>query len=861
MASAGLGAIEDFPFLDPPDPRQIRDGLTLLHELAALDSNAASGDRTLTALGRRLAQLPVDPRLARMVLEADALGCAEEVIVIVAGLSIQDPRERPADRRQAADELHARFVDDPASDFLAYGNLWRYLGELQEELGSNQFRRRCREELIHFMRVREWQDLVGQLRRAAKGAGVQLNSEPAEPPQVHRALLSGLLSHVGLRDVKRREYAGARGARFALFPGSALARKQPEWVMVSELVETTRLWGRTAARIDAKWIEPLAEHLVKRSYAAPHWERRRAAVVATERVTLYGLPIVAGRTVAYGTIDPELARRELIQRGLVEGDWNTRHAFVEENARLLAEVEALEQRARRRDIRVDDQALFAFYDARIPDTVVSGADFDAWWKKRRRRSPDLLTFTLELLVNPEVADSLDADAWPTSWRQGELELALSYRFDPGHSEDGVTVHVPLAQLPALRADGFEWLVPALRPELVTALLRSLSKDVRRRLVPLPDLVSELMRGLRPESGKLTDALARETERRRGVRLDSSAWDLAPLPRHLKMTFRVESETGALLATGEDLEALREQLRPRLRAQLAAATRGIERAGLTAWTFGALPREVELPGAGAAVRGYPALVDERDSVAIRVLDSPAAQAEAMRAGTRRLLLLSSPSPFRHVQASLPNTAALTLATAPHGSMRAALDDAALAAADVLLGAGGGPVWDEPSFVRLRDYAAGNLAEATVKVVAWLVRILAAARQVERRLEVLNAPGLVPVRADVERQLRRLVHAGFVTHTGVQRLPDVHRYLGAAAARLDRLPTGLAGDLDRLRAIHELEAELEHRVAAASGPLSSDAREVVWMLEELRVAQFAPQLGARGTSSSKRIRKALAGLPVV
>ena len=420
MAAASLGDIADFPFLDPPDRRQVRDGVRLLQELAALDER-----ERLTPLGRRLAQLPVDPRLARMVLEADRRGCAEEVIVIVAALSIQDPRERPADKREQADQLHARFKDE-SSDFIAYVNLWRYLREQQLALSGNQFRKRCHAEFLHHLRVREWQDLVAQLRQAAKGMKLTLNRQPAEPESIHVALLAGLLSQLGLKDPAKREYQGARGARFAIFPGSALARKQPSWVMVAELVETSRLWGRTAARIDPRWVEPLAGHLIKRSYDEPHWERKRASVVAIERATLYGLPIVAGRKVAYGRIDPELSRSLFIRRALVEGDWDTRHAFFAANRELLDEVEELESRARRRDIRVDDQALYDFYDARIPAEVVSGGHFDRWWREERQREPERLTFTRADVVTDD-SDALDRRALPAGVAPGRDDDAAQLR--------------------------------------------------------------------------------------------------------------------------------------------------------------------------------------------------------------------------------------------------------------------------------------------------------------------------------------------------------------------------------------------------------------------------------------------------
>ncbi|HWT22255.1 MAG TPA: ATP-dependent RNA helicase HrpA, partial [Solirubrobacteraceae bacterium] len=524
MAAIGLGDVEDFPFMDPPDRRQVRDGVNLLQELGALDPGKDRG-RRLTPLGRRLAQIPLDPRFARMVLEAGRLGCADEVIVIAAGLSIQDPRERPQDRRATADQLHARFKDE-RSDFLAYLALWRYLREQQRELSNNQFRKKVRAEFLHYLRIREWQDLVGQLRHAAKDVGMTINKAPAEPDDVHVALLSGLLSHLGLRDAQRREYQGARGARFAIFPGSALARKQPAWVMVAELVETSRLWGRTAAQIQPRWVEPLAGHLLRRTYEEPRWDPKRGAVVATERVTLYGLPIVAGRTVAYGRIDPAASRELFIRRALVEGEWETRHDFFHANRRAVEEVEALEDRARRRDILVPDQVLFDFFDARIPADVVSGTHFDRWWRDERRRDPERLSYTRELLVNPEAASSLDPRARPRAWRQGDLTLPLSYRFEPGTEHDGVTVHVPLTALGALRPDGFEWLVPGFRVELVTALIRSLPKELRRRLVPAPDVAAQAVERMEPRREPLLDALSAELERSRGVRIPRDAWDLA-----------------------------------------------------------------------------------------------------------------------------------------------------------------------------------------------------------------------------------------------------------------------------------------------------------------------------------------------
>lgn len=852
MAAIGLGPIEDFPFLDPPDRRQIRDGINLLTELGALD-----GDR-LTPLGRRLAQLPVDPRLGRMILEAGPLGCADEVIVIAAALSIQDPRERPVDKQAQADQLHARFRDEH-SDFTAILNLWRYLGERQRELSGNQFRRLCRDEYLHFLRVREWQDLVGQLRAAARGVGVTINRTPAEPEEVHVALLSGLLSHVGMRDERRpREYVGARNTRFALWPGSGIARRPPSWVMVAELVETSRLFGRTAARIDPRWVEPLAGHLLKRSYSEPRWDRRRAAVVATERVTLYGLPVVAGRTVAYGRIDPELSRELFIRRALVEGEWDARHRFLAENRALVEEVERMEERARRRDLLVDDQVLVDFFDARIPQDVVSGRHFDHWWRDACRRDPTLLTYPRELLIRPEAAATLDDAGRPTVWRQGELELRLSYRFDPGSAHDGVTVHIPLRVLGEVRDQGFDWLVPAFRVELVTELLRSLPKDARRRLVPIPDVAAQVVERLKPRRGRIVRQIATLLGELRGVQVAPEDFDASGLPAHLRMTFRVEDGDGRVLAEGQDLEAVRAQLRPRLQAELGAASRGLERTGLRAWEIGTLPREVTLPGTGGAVRAYPALVDEGQTVGVRVLDSPQAQAAAMWAGTRRLLLLTIPSPAKWVTGRLSPAARLTLATAPYDGVGAVIEDATAAAVDELLAAAGGPAWDEAGFAALRDRVAGDLAETTLRVMEDVVAVLDARREAQRALD--EAPPATPQesRLDVARQLGRLVYPGFVARTGARRLPDVARYLAAAARRIERLPSQPGVDLDRMRVVHELEAL--HRakldgLPAGAAP-SPALREIPWLLEELRVASFAQGVGVKGGVSAKRVRRAIA-----
>ncbi len=855
MAALRLGPIEDFPFLDAPDARQIRDGLALLHELGALRAEDTDAPVRLTTIGDRLARLPVDPRLARMIIEADRLGCTEDVIVIAAALSIQDPRERPAERRAAAEAQHRRFAEG-GSDFLAWLALWRHLREQQRTLSSGAFRRRCREEFLHYLRVREWQDLVEQLREAARAAGLTLHRGPAAPEQIHRAVLSGLLSHVGRRTADGRAYDGARGLRFTPARDSALAAAPPSWAMVAELVHTTRLWGREGAAIQPRWAIALGEHLLVREYGEPAWDRAAAAVTAAERVSLYGLTLSDGRRVPYERVDRARARRLFVRHALVRGEWAARHAFLDDNRRLSGEVRALEDRARRRDILVDEDTLLRFYDGRVPAEVASGPQFDRWWSEARRSEPRRLHFPPELLVRPGASAPSERER-PGTWVQDDLELALSYRFEPGHEDDGVTVHVPLGRLNALSPEPFEWLVPGLRAELVTALLRALPKELRRTLVPVPELVAELLAQLPPGREPLLPALGREIERLRGVRIPPDAWDPDRLPAHLRVTFAVEDDHGAVLARGADLAELRRGLAPALRERLAAAATDLRRHGLRSWDLAILPRRISLPGSGGSVLGYPALVDEGDAVGVAVLDSPDGQRAAMRLGTRRLLALTVPSPRRALIDGLDGGARLALAGAPHANIDAVLDDVVAAALDALVEEAGGPAWDAPSFARLQNFAAAGLPDGAAGVLAALLRILHVRGELQLQMQTLVAPALQPARLDVATQLGGLVFAGFLTATGARRLDDVERYLRAAQRRLARLPAAVAHDRDRMESVHELERRYR-RLRDASGSaeaLSESVRELPWLLQELRVHCFAEGLARGAPVSTRRVRRAL------
>ncbi|MER6249471.1 ATP-dependent RNA helicase HrpA [Streptomyces griseorubiginosus] len=868
MTAAGLGDIEKFPFIDPPDHRNIRDGVQLLQELGALDPSEKDVRKRLTQTGRKLAQLPVDPRLARMVLEADKNGCVREVMVIAAALSIQDPRERPADKQTQADQQHARFKDE-TSDFLAYLNLWRYVREQQKERGSSSFRRMCKQEYLNFLRIREWQDIYTQLRTVAKQMGIHLNEEDAADQSVHVSLLAGLLSHIGMKDVKdgnKNEYLGARNAKFAIFPGSSLFKKQPRFVMSAELVETSRLWARVNARIEPEWVEPLAEHLLKRTYSEPHWEKDQAAVMAYEKVTLYGVPIVAQRKVNYGRIDPESSRELFIRNALVEGDWRTHHKFFADNRRLLSEVEELEHRARRRDIVVDDDTLFDFYDQRVPEHVVSGAHFDSWWKRKRHEEPEFLDFEREMLIR-ESAEAVTKADYPDSWRQGPLKFRVTYQFEPGADADGVTVHIPLQVLNQVKDEGFDWQIPGLREELVTELIRSLPKPIRRNYVPAPNFAKRFLDTAVPLQEPLTVTMARELKRMVGVPFDAEDFDQSRIPDHLRITFRIVDERRRKLAEAKDLEALRLQLKPKARqalSQAAAATasreggESLERKGLTAWTIGSLTRVFETRRAGQPVKAYPALVDDGDTVSVRLFDTEAEQAEAMWKGTRRLIVRNIPvNPAKFASEKLTNPQKLALSANPHGSIQALFDDCATAAADKLIGDFGGPAWDEESYRKLYDKVRSEIVDTTARTVGQVQQVLAAWQACERRLKAVRSPALLANLADVRKQLDALVKPGFVTETGLRRLPDLMRYLVAADRRLQQMPTNAQRDTTRMEKVHEMQDEYAWLLEQLpqGRPVPQQVLDVRWMIEELRVSYFAHALGTAYPISDKRIVKTI------
>ena len=859
MTALGLDDIEAFPFVDAPDKRHIQDGIKLLEELGAFEMvrTKAGEKRQLTAVGRQLAQLPVDPRLAKMLLSAVSQGALYEVMIIVAALSIQDPRERPQEKQQASDEKHRRFADKK-SDFLAFLNLWRYLQEQQKELSKNQFRRQCQKDFLNYLRIREWQDIYHQIRLTVREMGLPINSEKAEYQQIHTALLSGLLSHIGLKEAEKQQYLGARNAHFAIFPNSVLFKKQPKWVMAAELVETSKLWGRMVAEIEPEWIEPLAEHLIKKSYSEPRWSKSRGAVIADEKVTLYGVPIVAARPVNYGSIDPTVSREIFIQSALVEGDWNTKHKFFKENQRLVREVEELEHKSRRRDILVDDRTLFEFYDQRIGTEVVSQKHFDTWWKKAQQKDPELLNFERSFLINDD-AEQVSKLDFPNFWHQGNLKLKLTYQFEPGTDADGVTVHIPLPLLNQVEMTGFDWQIPGLREELVIALIKSLPKSYRRNFVPAPNYAQAFLSRAVPLEKPLLDTLIYELRRMTGVTVESEHWNWEQIPSHLKMTFRVVDENGKKIAESMNLDELKFNLKDRVQESISAvADDGIEQSGLHIWSFADLPQCYEQKQRGFSVKAFPAIVDEKYAVGIKLFETEFEQAVAMQQGLRRLLLLNVPSPIKYLHEKLPNKAKLGLYFTPFGRVLDLIDDCIACAVDKLIADFGGFVWDEAGFEKLRDFVRENLNEVTVDIAQKVEQILSLNHALNQRLKGKMDFTMAFAFSDIKAQLAGLIYPGFVQKSGYDRLPDLQRYLQAVDKRIDKLAQDVNRDRAAMLRVEQVQQAYQQLLAKLpkSKPISDEIAEIRYMIEELRVSLFAQQLGTKYQVSDKRILNVIA-----
>ncbi len=851
MAALGLGDPLQFPFIDAPQPSAVRDGIRLLEELDAVNPRHEGTRLWLTPLGAQLAELGIDLRLARMLLAAEDHGCVRELLVIASGLAIQDPRIRPSaaegsDARQTAEALHARFAGDD-SDFMSYLRLWDYIARRRAELSGNGFRRMCRDELLHWLRIREWQDLHAQLSREARRMGLSVNDNQAPPEAVHQAVLAGLLTHVGVFDARRGDYRGTRSGRFTVASGSALAERRPRWLMAAEMVETERVLARVCAPIDPGWLEAAASHLLRWEYSAPWWDRRQGAALCSERASLYGLGVIDERTIQLQRIDPGLARHLLIRHGIVEGDSDRDFAFAQHNRASLAEVAALQTRLRRDDLLIGEEELIARYEAVIADSVVSERHLERWL--RDGDDPSLLCFGPAELTAGEVPDDHGV-THPVLWPLGDRRLAISYRFEPGAVDDGITIEIPLSLVGQLDASRFEWLVPGYRRALVEALLRSLPKSVRRRVVPVADTAGTVLAALDPADGEpLEVKLAEAVARIAGTEVSPAMFDRSTLPPWLRPHYRVMDHNNPL-AEDDDLVVLQGWFAQQARELLSSAAGELERSGLRAFPDDDIPQVVVRRGLGQTVRFYPALVDEGDSVALRLLAGEAEQAEAMWLGIRRLLLLGRPALGGVLRELLSDRVKAAIVTSPYADPAAWLDDCLAAAADAAIAGHDGPLSSRDSHLELLESFRAELPETLHRLAGLSVEALVHARRLRRRLDDTGAAALAFSVADLGEQLQRLVYDGFVSAVGTERLADVCRYLRAACVRAESLADKGARDRDRSVVIRAIEAE--HESLAEALGLTPELEDLAWQIQELRVSLFAQSVGASGPVSAKRIR---------
>ena len=828
----GLGKVEEFPFPDPPAPRAIADGYALLAELGAVDEANA-----LTAVGRELARLPLDPRIGRMLVAARDEGCLAEMLVIAAALSVQDPRERPLEKAAAADERHARFADE-RSDFLAFLKLWKAFPE-------GPSRRECRENFLSYPRMREWRDVHRQLAEAVREMGWKESHANLERPEgyraIHRALLAGLLGNVGMKDEAEGHYTGARGIRFWVHPGSG-TKKTGRWIVAAELVETTRLYARTVATVDPKWLEEIGAHVIRRHVERPHWEKSRAQVVAFERGTLYGLPVYTDRRIHYGPRDPKLAREIFIRSALVEGEYETRAPFFAHNRRLVAEIERLEQKSRRPDILVDDALIHAFYDARVPEGITNGADFEKWRKEAERADPRLLYLRREDLMRHEAA-GISTENFPHRIALGPNRFALEYRFEPGSPRDGITMTVPVAllnQVPAARCD---WLVPGMLKEKVQALVKGMPQRLRQRLGSLEEFAREFAAAVPPQDTPLAEALARYLRERHQLEAPADAFRPDSVPPHLRMNFRVVDADGRQLGMGRDLAALKAEFAPQTQSALRGGIETDEGGRFTAWTFGDLEEVMEVRRGGHTLVGYPGLADLGDAVAIEVFESPERARQVHRAGVLRLLRIAFRDRLRDIEKAL----ARNMLLAPLA------DDLVTAALARTFLADGLPM-KQADFARRVQEGRSRLTLIAQELERQVAAIVAERAELEKRLAAAQK-AFPQVVADVREQVARLLAPGFVARTPWERLRHLPRYLKAASLRLEKLRADPARDAARMAEIAPLEQAWRREAAARArdGALTPELEQFGWLLEELRVSLFAQELRTPVPVSAKRLAR--------
>ncbi|WP_288749558.1 ATP-dependent RNA helicase HrpA [uncultured Corynebacterium sp.] len=863
MISLRLGDINEFPFIQAPDHKAVRDGLMLLHELGAISQNERGGAPTLTNIGRDISRIPVDPKMARMLVEANRLGVLDDVTVIVAAMTIQDVRERPLEYQAQADQAHARFKDKE-SDFLSSLKLWDYIGDSRDELSGNAFRKRMKREFLHYMRIREWRDLVRQLRDVER----QLGWSPADSvagerdaAAVHQSLLTGLLSNIGARDGNSKEFQGARGTRFMVFPGSSLAKRPPEFLMAAELVETSRLWARDVAKIEPAWVERAAGDLLKHSYSEPVWSRKRSAAMVHEKSMLYGVTIVRDRLVPYHRVDPAAARTMFIRHALLEGDWNRHHKFIDHNEALLAEAAEVEEKVRRRGLVVDEDTLFDFYDARLPDNVTTARHFDSWWKKQRAKDKHYLDFDPNALLDDDNVDA-SATAFPEAKRQGSVEYALRYKFEPGDPFDGVTVEVPVPLLANLDPDGFDWLVPGLRSELAAEMIRTLPKALRKTVVPAPDFAQRALEVM-PEDVNtdipFTEALADALRSVGGRGINATDFNPQALPPHLQVTYAAIDRRGKIVDHDKDLAALKRRQAGKIKSSVSKAGRQSESESVKKWTsdsLGAVPETVTTTIDGNEVDAYPALEATKDGVKVTVHPTKAAADASMVTATLTLLLREISVNAQQMTKGLPLRHKVAVDRYPHGGANGLVEDARVAVIRDLMMSHGGPVRTPEEFdallAEIKPQVSGGVRRAVVNTAP----ALAAYADISVELDSWEGPAIDDMRSQLVFYLPR--HA--ITVHGVQHLQHLPRYIDAMRIRLEDMRLDPDRDADRQEVVDGVKRYLADHMKRLPAQRSKTRayKDILWLIEELRVSLFAQRLGTPRPVSQRRIEKKIDAL---
>ncbi len=857
MKMLGFGEVECFPFIEPPDSRLIRDGYRLLEELGAVGA-----DKRITRLGRELGKLPLDPRISRMLLAATHGNALYEVSVIAAALSVQDPRERPMEHKQAADEMHREFQNE-ASDFLSFLSLWNYLEEQRRHLSKSKFRKLCKQRFLSWTRVQEWHDVQHQLIGQLHEMGFRERKAGASYEEIHCAILTGLLSNIGFRD-KEKEYLGARGSRFWIFPGSALFKSSPKWLMAAERVETTKQYARTVAKIQPAWVEAAAGHLIRRSYSEPHWEKRAAQVAAYEKTTLYGITLNPRRKVNFGAINPDESREIFIRSALVEGDFRTRAPFFSHNQKLIDHIWNLESKVRRQDILVDHESIYAFYDARIPEEICSGAGFEKWLKRISNSQPRLLHMTQEALMQRS-AEEVTEEHYPDVLNIDGLPLPLEYHFKPGEAGDGVMLKIPLAVINQVSEERCEWLVPGLLREKIIALLRGLPKQLRKSFVPVPDYADACLKAMQPSDKPLTRQLGEELKRMTGVHVPEDAWQQQKMPSHLQMSYRLVNDKGQSIATGQDLRQLKKKYRGAAESSFKSLpVSGLERDNLKRWDFGELPEKISLERAGIKMVGYPALVAQKEGVAIRVLDSKPKADLAMKAGLRNLIMLQLAQEIRYLRRNLPELRMMHLqyakvAVAPEGlvtDLQKSLESELVSLiVDRTFIEGLPPIRTEEQFTQCIAAQQGQLMAVANESCKLVGRILDEYQKARKALSGNMPINLIPMISDMQQQLNRLMFKGVLQSTPWQNLQHFPRYLKAIILRREKLGHAAGRDLQRMREMQQLYScwqEKDQSIRKA-GRLDARVEELRWSFEELRVSLFAQELKTPAPISLKRIEK--------